>query len=262
MRYESGPYVCVPCTHHLKNCDGDKCGERERDHYLTEVLDIACSVNLSCKVKLVGDLHKVLSEQVNVEDTYKERNYESRITPYGMCGLVPTELCDCTIVCDGEKLTGDHHSCKKSRKHCVLTYEFESCECECGEHCDNERKKCGNDTYDKSVNKELYKLSLCKRLYVVAPLNCLGEKCRNCKSVLGKRLERRNYHPVEREDNYKSHDAEERVKSNLCQYLENSLRRGNLLHVALLHNFHVFRFRHLLLPPYINSESSSYLHQG
>jgi hypothetical protein len=58
---ESGPYVGVPRTHHLKNGDRYEGGKCERDHYLPEILKVGCTVNLSSEIKLVGNLQEVLS---------------------------------------------------------------------------------------------------------------------------------------------------------------------------------------------------------
>ena len=249
---QAGPYVRVPRAHHLQNGDGDEGRQGQGDHDLAEVLEVTRAVYLGGQIQLVGDLHEVLAEQVDVEHADQEGHDQNREA------VDPAELGDGDVVGDGEELTGDHHGRQQSAEDGILALELQTGKGEGRENRDDQGEDGGDDTHEDGVEEQSAQVSGRKCLHVVAPHDLLGEQGGHGETVLHGGLQRGDDHPVEGEDHDDGHGDQEGVEQNLHENLDTLLLGGDLLQILFAESYLICHG----WSPFISSGSSSCSHTG
>ena len=211
---EVGPYVGIPRAHHLENGDRDQRGQGERDHDTPQILDVAGAVDLSGQIQLVGNLHEVLLEQIDVEDAHEEGHDQNGE------GVHPIQIEDRLVVGNGKQLTGDHHGRQQNGKQRILALEFQAGKGKGGEHRDDKGENGGNKAHVDGVQEKAAQVCLGKCLGIVAENDRFGKQGRYRETVLVQRLERGYDHPIEGEEDHDGDDdqksVDQRQANDLC----------------------------------------------
>ncbi len=228
-----GPDIGVPRAHHLQDGDGDEGGQSQRDHNLPQVLQIGGTVHLGGQIQLVGDLHEVLAQQVDVEHADQEGDDQSGK------GVHPAETVNRQVVGDGEQLTGDHHSGQQSAEQRLFALKLQASEGKGGQHGDDQAQQGGNHAHVQGVHKQTAQIGGAPRLSVVAPDDFVGPEGGDGLTVLRQRLQGGDDHPVEGEQDDQSHQHQEGIGAGLTEDAGDGLADGHFLHVTGLHYFFI-----------------------
>ena len=240
---QARPHVAVPRTHHFEDGDTDNCRQRQRNHNLPQIFEVACAVHLGCVIQFVGDLHEILTKKIDVEHADKEGNdkYDKR--------TAPTETNDGCKVGDCKQFAGNHHCCKQCAEHDVFALEFQTGKCKRRKNGDHKAEYGTYDTDVHRVDEQLTEVGLSECLGVVAPQDVLRKERRDAEAVLVVTLQGRDNHPVEGKQHANRHNAQEQIQQHLHDHFHYTLMSHYLAHVALLHGVCVFRhdrFRSLI----------------
>ena len=227
---QAGPNVGVPCAHHLQNGNGDQGGQCQGDHDLPQILQITAAVHLSGQIQLVGDLHEVLAQQIDIEHAHQERHDQNGE------GIHPAEGIDGCVVGDGEQLAGDHHGGKQRAKHHILALELQPGKGEGRKNGDHQRQDGGHDTNIGRVQKQLAQAGLGEGLGIVAQHDDLGPEGGDVEAVLLQAFQRGDDHPVEGEQHDQSHDHQEGIGKGLHEDPKDLGLQGYGLEVLLMHH--------------------------
>ena len=172
-------------------------------------------------------MHKVVSEQIDIIHAHEERQYHDRKR------ISPTPCGHGEIVGDRVHFARNHHRCKHEREQNVFALEFHASKRVCRDnrhkHADCRREK----AHDKRIDKDLHERSrsarrgLAQHRLVVFPHKRVREERRHGLTIFHFGFERRNYHPIERQERKhranRQNSVNEHVFEHVADFLFSSL---------------------------------------